>query len=64
MTPEPELGEDEAGALKRSRKVVDEGHEAANEAMHGDPLSGDLEVPGIGTDAEGDDSEEVTPRPI
>ena len=49
-------------ALDRSREAIDEGREAAREALDDDTPTEELEVPAAGGDAPAD-GDEVTPRP-
>ena len=57
-----DVDEVDTDALERSQQAVDEGNEAARQVADSDPVSGDLEVPGAGTDADTEQGE-VTPRP-
>jgi hypothetical protein len=56
------VDEVDTAALERSQQAVDKGNAAAREVADSDPVSGDLEVPGAGTDADTEQGE-VTPRP-
>jgi hypothetical protein len=56
------VDEVDTDALERSQQAIDEGNEAAREVADSDPVDGDLEVPGVGTDADTEQGE-VTARP-
>lgn len=61
---DPETGE--AGsreALDRSQQAIDEGHEAAREALDDQFGTTDLDVPATGDGLESTDDDEVAPRP-
>lgn len=66
MTSQPGTDMSEGGdseALERSQQAIDEGNEAAREALDDEAFpGGDLDAPGTGEGLEADE-EDVAPRP-